>query len=79
MQVLEEMQGGLRAGQIILDTTTGEPAQTAALGAAIGRAGRSLSRRADLRFERADPPRRSDGHRGRRPRKRLKPVPICGA
>ena len=32
VQVLEEMQGGLRAGQIILDTTTGEPAQTAALG-----------------------------------------------
>jgi 3-hydroxyisobutyrate dehydrogenase-like beta-hydroxyacid dehydrogenase len=31
-QVLEEMQAGLRAGQIILDTTTGEPAQTAALG-----------------------------------------------
>jgi len=31
-QVLEEMQGGLRAGQILLDTTTGEPAQTAALG-----------------------------------------------
>jgi 3-hydroxyisobutyrate dehydrogenase-like beta-hydroxyacid dehydrogenase len=32
VQVLEEMQAGLRAGQIILDTTTGEPAQTAALG-----------------------------------------------
>jgi 3-hydroxyisobutyrate dehydrogenase-like beta-hydroxyacid dehydrogenase len=31
-QVLEEMQAGLRAGQIILDTTTGEPARTAALG-----------------------------------------------
>jgi 3-hydroxyisobutyrate dehydrogenase-like beta-hydroxyacid dehydrogenase len=32
MQVLEEMRGGLHAGQIIVDTTTGEPAQTAALG-----------------------------------------------
>jgi len=31
-QVLEEMQGGLHAEQIILDTTTGEPAQTEALG-----------------------------------------------
>jgi 3-hydroxyisobutyrate dehydrogenase-like beta-hydroxyacid dehydrogenase len=31
-QVLEEMQAGLRTGQIILDTTTGEPAQTATLG-----------------------------------------------
>ncbi len=31
-QVLQEMQAGLRAGQIILDTTTGEPAQTTALG-----------------------------------------------
>ena len=31
-QVLEEMQSGLHAGQIILDTTTGEPAQTEALG-----------------------------------------------
>jgi len=32
VQVLEELHGGLHAGQIILDTTTGEPAQTAALG-----------------------------------------------
>jgi len=32
VQVLDQVQGGLRAGQIILDTTTGEPAQTAALG-----------------------------------------------
>jgi 3-hydroxyisobutyrate dehydrogenase-like beta-hydroxyacid dehydrogenase len=32
VQVLEEMQGGLHAGQIIVDTTTGEPTQTAALG-----------------------------------------------
>jgi 3-hydroxyisobutyrate dehydrogenase-like beta-hydroxyacid dehydrogenase len=31
-QVLEEMRDGLRPGQILLDTTTGEPAQTAALG-----------------------------------------------
>jgi 3-hydroxyisobutyrate dehydrogenase-like beta-hydroxyacid dehydrogenase len=31
-QVLQEMQGGLRPRQILLDTTTGEPAQTAALG-----------------------------------------------
>ncbi|MFA7003894.1 MAG: NAD(P)-dependent oxidoreductase, partial [Verrucomicrobiia bacterium] len=30
--VLEQMRDGLRAGQIVLDTTTGEPAQTAALG-----------------------------------------------
>jgi len=32
MKVLEEMRNGLHAGQIILDTTTGEPAQTTALG-----------------------------------------------
>jgi len=31
-QVLEQMQNGLRAGQVILDTTTGEPAETVALG-----------------------------------------------
>lgn len=31
-QVLEQMREGLHAGQIILDTTTGEPGQTAALG-----------------------------------------------
>ena len=31
-QVLEQMQAGLSPGQIILDTTTGEPEQTAALG-----------------------------------------------
>ena len=39
VQVLEEMQGGLRVGQIILDTTTGEPAQTAALGERLGARG----------------------------------------
>ena len=33
------MQGGLRVGQIILDTTTGEPAQTAALGERLGARG----------------------------------------
>ncbi|MBM3861795.1 MAG: NAD(P)-dependent oxidoreductase [Verrucomicrobia bacterium] len=33
--VLEQMRDGLRAGQIILDTTTGEPAQSAALGARL--------------------------------------------
>jgi len=31
-QVLDQMQDGLRAGQIIIDTTTGEPAETVALG-----------------------------------------------
>jgi 3-hydroxyisobutyrate dehydrogenase-like beta-hydroxyacid dehydrogenase len=31
-QVLEQMQAGLSPGQIILDTTTGEPEQTGALG-----------------------------------------------
>src|SRR4051794_32224582 len=31
-QVIEQLQQGLRAGQMILDTTTGEPQQTAALG-----------------------------------------------
>jgi 3-hydroxyisobutyrate dehydrogenase-like beta-hydroxyacid dehydrogenase len=34
-QVLGQMQGGLHEGLIILDTTTGEPAQTAALGARL--------------------------------------------
>ncbi len=32
MQVLDQLREGLRPGQIILDTTTGEPALTAALG-----------------------------------------------
>lgn len=31
VRVLEDMRGGLHAGQIILDTTTGEPAQAAVL------------------------------------------------
>ena len=39
VEVLEEMQGGLRVGQIILDITTGEPAQTAALGERLGARG----------------------------------------
>jgi 3-hydroxyisobutyrate dehydrogenase-like beta-hydroxyacid dehydrogenase len=38
-QVLGQMQGGLHAGLIILDTTTGEPAQTAALGARLAAQG----------------------------------------
>lgn len=37
--VLEQMRDGLRAGQIILDTTTGEPAQSAALGARLAARG----------------------------------------
>ncbi|NOS71182.1 MAG: NAD(P)-dependent oxidoreductase [Verrucomicrobia bacterium] len=39
VQVLEEMRSGWRAGQIILDTTTGEPAQTAALGERLAASG----------------------------------------
>jgi 3-hydroxyisobutyrate dehydrogenase-like beta-hydroxyacid dehydrogenase len=38
-QVLEQLQGGLHAGQILVDTTTGEPAQTAALGRRLGARG----------------------------------------
>lgn len=37
--VLEQMRDGLRAGQVVLDTTTGEPAQTAALGARLAAKG----------------------------------------
>ncbi|MCX6907524.1 MAG: NAD(P)-dependent oxidoreductase [Verrucomicrobia bacterium] len=37
--VLEQMRDGLHAGQIVLDTTTGEPAQTAALGARLAARG----------------------------------------
>jgi 3-hydroxyisobutyrate dehydrogenase-like beta-hydroxyacid dehydrogenase len=33
--VLEQLRDGLRAGQIVLDTTTGEPEQTAAMGARL--------------------------------------------
>ena len=38
-QVLGQMQGGLHDGLIILDTTTGEPTQTAALGARLATQG----------------------------------------
>ena len=31
-QVLKQMESGLRAGQIVIDTTTGDPTETAALG-----------------------------------------------
>lgn len=37
--VLAELEAGLRAGQILLDTTTGEPSQTAALGARLAARG----------------------------------------
>lgn len=37
--VLEQMRDGLRAGQIVLDTTTGEPEQTAAMGARLAARG----------------------------------------
>jgi len=37
--VLEQMSDGLRAGQILLDTTTGEPSQSAALGARLAARG----------------------------------------
>lgn len=37
--VLSQLDAGLRAGQIILDTTTGEPEQTAALGARLAARG----------------------------------------
>lgn len=37
--VLEQMQAGLQAGQILVDTTTGEPEQTAALGARLAARG----------------------------------------
>jgi 3-hydroxyisobutyrate dehydrogenase-like beta-hydroxyacid dehydrogenase len=38
-QVLAQMEGGLRPGQIIIDTTTGDPEQTAALGARLAQRG----------------------------------------
>jgi len=38
-QVLAQLDAGLRAGQILLDTTTGEPEQTAALGARLAARG----------------------------------------
>jgi 3-hydroxyisobutyrate dehydrogenase-like beta-hydroxyacid dehydrogenase len=38
-QVLEEMKSGLRAGQIFIDTTTGDPEQTKALGQRLARIG----------------------------------------
>lgn len=38
-EVLGQMSDGLRAGQILLDTTTGEPNQSAALGARLARHG----------------------------------------
>jgi 3-hydroxyisobutyrate dehydrogenase-like beta-hydroxyacid dehydrogenase len=38
-QVLSEMDGGLRSWQILIDTTTGEPAQTARLGERLAQRG----------------------------------------
>jgi 3-hydroxyisobutyrate dehydrogenase-like beta-hydroxyacid dehydrogenase len=38
-QVLDQMQDGLHPGQIVLDTTTGEPDQTVALGARLAARG----------------------------------------
>lgn len=39
LEVLEHLRAGLQAGQIILDTTTGEPEQTAALGGRLAAEG----------------------------------------
>lgn len=38
-QVIEQMWDGLHAGQIVLDTTTGEPAQSAAMGVRLAERG----------------------------------------
>jgi len=38
-EVLGQLDGGLRPGQILIDTTTGEPAQTVRLGARLGARG----------------------------------------
>jgi 3-hydroxyisobutyrate dehydrogenase-like beta-hydroxyacid dehydrogenase len=38
-EVFAQMQSGLRAGQIVVDTTTGEPAQTVALSARLAALG----------------------------------------
>jgi 3-hydroxyisobutyrate dehydrogenase-like beta-hydroxyacid dehydrogenase len=38
-QALEQMKSGLRAGQILIDTTTGDPEQTAALGKRLAKLG----------------------------------------
>ncbi len=38
-EVLGEMNGSLRPGQVLIDTTTGEPEQTARLGARLGQRG----------------------------------------
>jgi 3-hydroxyisobutyrate dehydrogenase-like beta-hydroxyacid dehydrogenase len=38
-EVLEQMKAGLRAGQIIVDTTTGDPEQTTALGNRLAKLG----------------------------------------
>ena len=38
-QSLEQMKSGLRAGQILIDTTTGDPEQTAALGKRLAKLG----------------------------------------
>lgn len=37
--VLRQMESGIRSGQILLDTTTGDPTQTAALGAKLAKRG----------------------------------------
>ena len=38
-EVLEQMRSGLRAGQILIDTTTGDPVETAALGRRLAERG----------------------------------------
>ena len=69
-QVLAELDAGLHAGLTLLDTTTGDPVQTPALGERLAARGVRLPRSPDFRFQRADPPRRGDGA-GRRARRTL--------
>jgi len=77
-QVLEQMRDGLRRGQILLDTTTGEPVQTAALGERLVARG--------VRY--LDAPISGSSEQTRRgeatvivggPPKPSRPAPICGA
>ena len=63
-EVLDHLAAGLRPGQILIDTTTGEPEQTARLGAQTRCARRAVPGRPVFRFQRTDSARR--GHRDRR-------------
>ena len=60
--VLEQLDDGLRSGQILIDTTTGDPDQTTALAERLASRGVEYLETPIAASQRTDAPRRGAGH-----------------